>query len=163
MEYLNFEKSGLITILIPLNFLIGEYTLFFRLRGWNRKIIHFVIAVISLINVAVLILSGENPYYPFSIFGGMLIGIVQSEWNYRKVDKLTVLDKIEVMLKAGRALMGVIVLFIVLAVRLLYPQMFLGLPLIERIFSYFVLNVWAFEMIVFNIVLITKYHFTTFS
>lgn len=89
MEYLNFEKSGLIIILIPLNFLIGEYTLFFRLRGWNRKIIHFVIAVISLINVAVLILSGENPYYPFSIFGGMLIGIVQSEWNYRKVDKLT--------------------------------------------------------------------------
>lgn len=29
-------------------------------------------------------------------------------------------------MKAGRALMGVIVLFIVLAVRLLYPQMFLG-------------------------------------
>ena len=159
MEYLNFEKSGLITILIPLNFLIGEYTLFFRLRGWNRKIIHVVIAVISLIIVAVLILSGEDIYYPFSIFGG----IVQSEWNYRKVDKLTVLDKIEVMLKAGRALMGVIVLFIVLAVRLLYPQMFLGLPLIERIFSYFILNVWAFEMIVLNIVLITKYHFTTFS
>lgn len=75
MEYLYFEKSGLITILIPLNFLIGEYTLFFRLRGWNRKIIHFVIAVISLINVAVLILSGEDTYYPFSIFGGMLIGI----------------------------------------------------------------------------------------
>ena len=63
------------------------------------------------------------------------------------------------MLKAGRALMGVIILFIVLAVRLLYPQMFLGLPLIERIFSYFVLNVWAFEMIVFNIVLITKYKY----
>ena len=159
MEYLNFEKSGLITILLPLNFLIGEYTLFFRLRGWNRKIIHFVIAVIDLIFVAVLIFSGEDPYYPFIIFGGMLIGIAQSEWNYRKVDELTVLDKIEVMLKAGRVLMGVIVLFIVLAVRLLYPQMFLGLPLIERIFSYFVLSVWAFEMIVFNIVLITKYKY----
>lgn len=159
MEYLNFEKSGLITILIPLNFLIGEYTLFFRLRGWNRKIIHFVIAVIDLIFVVVLIFSGEDPYYPFIIFGGMLIGIAQSEWNYRKVDKLTVLDKIEVMLKAGRVLMGVIVLFIVLAVRLLYPQMFLGLPLIERVFSYFVLTVWAFEMIVFNIVLITKYKY----
>lgn len=37
--------------------------------------------------------------------------------------------------------------------------MFLGLPLIERIFSYFVLTVWAFEMIVFNIVLITKYKY----
>lgn len=159
MEYLDFEKSGLITILIPLNFLIGEYTLFFRLRGWNRKIIHFVIAVIDLIFVVVLIFCGDEPYYPFIIFGGMLIGIAQSEWNYRKVDKLTVLDKFEVMLKAGRVLMGVIVLFIALAVRLLYPQMFLGLPLIERIFSYFVLTVWAFEMIVFNIVLIIKYKY----
>ena len=70
------EKSVLITILIPLNFLIGEYTLFFRLRGWNQKIVHVVIAGISLIIVAVLILSGEDLYYPFSIFGGMLIGIV---------------------------------------------------------------------------------------
>ncbi len=157
MEYLNFEKSGLITILIPLNFLIGEYTLFFRLRGWKRKIIHFVIAVIDLFFVAVLIFCGENLYYPFSIFGGMLIGIAQSEWNYRKVGKLTVLDKIEVMLKAGRVLMGVIVFFMVLVVRLLYPQIFLGLPLIERFFSYFILTVWALEMIVFNIAIITKY------
>ena len=31
MEYLNFEKSGLITILIPLNFLIGEYLNFILL------------------------------------------------------------------------------------------------------------------------------------
>ena len=159
MEYLNFDKSGLITILIPLNFLIGEYTLFFRLHEWNRKKIHFVIAMIDLIFVVLLIFSGEAPYYPFIILGGMLIGITQSEWDYRKVDKLTVLDKTEVTLKAGRALMGVIILFIVLAVRLFYPQMFLGLPLMERIFSYFVLIVWAFEMIIFNIVLITKYKY----
>ena len=32
MEYLNLEKGGLITILIPLNLLIGEYTLFFLLE-----------------------------------------------------------------------------------------------------------------------------------
>ena len=48
MEYLNLEKSGLITILIPLNFLIGEYTLFFRLNGWSRKIIHLITGVIDL-------------------------------------------------------------------------------------------------------------------
>lgn len=157
MEYLNYKISGLVTILIPLNFLIGEYTLFFRLSGWNRKIIHFLIVVIDLIFVGVLIFSGLDPYYPFITFGGMLVGIVQSEWNYRKVDKLKVLDRIEVMLKAGRVLIGVVVLFIVLVVRLLYPQMFLGLPLIERIFSYCILAVWAFEMIVFNIVIIKKY------
>ena len=157
MEYLEIEKSGLITIMIPLNFLIGEYTLFFRLLGWKRKIIHFVIVVIDLIFAGALIFSGEDVYYPFIIFGGMLIGIVQSEWSYRKVDKLIALDRIELMLKAGRVLMGVIVLFIVLAVRLLYPQMFLELPLIACIFSYCILAVWVFEMIVFNIVLITKY------
>lgn len=48
MEYLNLEKGGLITILIPLNLLIGEYTLFFRLNGWSRKIIHLITGVIDL-------------------------------------------------------------------------------------------------------------------
>ena len=76
MEYLNFEKSGLITILIPLNFLIGEYTLFFRLNGWSRKIIHLITGVIDLFFVVATIASGEHPYYPFVIFGGMLIGII---------------------------------------------------------------------------------------
>lgn len=67
MEYLNFEKSGLITILIPLNFLIGEYTLFFRLNGWSRKIIHLITGVIDLFFVVATIASGEHPYYPFVI------------------------------------------------------------------------------------------------
>ena len=78
MEYLNFEKSGLITILIPLNFLIGEYTLFFRLNGWSRKIIHLITGVIDLFFVVATIASGEHPYYPFVIFGGMLIDAVFS-------------------------------------------------------------------------------------
>jgi len=72
MEYLNFEKSGLITILIPLNFLIGEYTLFFRLNGWSRKIIHLITGVIDLFFVVATIASREHPYYSFVIFGGML-------------------------------------------------------------------------------------------
>ncbi len=73
MEYLNLEKSGLITILIPLNFLIGEYTLFFRLNGWSRKIIHLITGVIDLFFVVAIIASREHPYYSFVIFGGMLL------------------------------------------------------------------------------------------
>ena len=98
MDYLNFEKSGLITILIPLNFLIGEYTLFFRLNGWSRKIIHLITGVIDLFFVVATIASGEHPYYPFVIFGGMLIGIIQSEWRYREFSEETnCWDKIDIL------------------------------------------------------------------
>ena len=107
MEYLNFEKSGLITILIPLNFLIGEYTLFFRLNGWSRKIIHLITGVIDLFFVVATIASGEHPYYPFVIFGGMLIGIIQSEWRYREFSEETnYWDKIDILFKKGRIFVG---------------------------------------------------------
>ena len=108
MEYLNMEKSGLITILIPLNFLIGEYTLFFRLNGWSRKIIHLITVVIDL------------------------------------------------LLKKGRILLGAILIIIELVGRMLYPSMFMGLPLITRIFSYIILAVLPIEIIVFNSFLVKK-------
>lgn len=124
MEYLNLEKGGLITILIPLNLLIGEYTLFFRLNGWSRKIIHLITGVIDLFFVVATIASGEHPYYPFVIFGGMLIGIIQSEWCYRKISEETNLSKIDILLKKGRILLGTILIIIEIVIRMLYPSMF---------------------------------------
>lgn len=97
MEYLNLEKGGLITILIPLNLLIGEYTLFFRLNGWSRKIIHLITGVIDLFFVVAIIASREHPYYSFVIFGGMLVGIIQSEWCYRKISEETNWSKIDIL------------------------------------------------------------------
>ena len=156
MEYLNFEKSGLITILIPLNFLIGEYTLFFRLNGWSRKIIHLITGVIDLFFVVATIASGEHPYYPFVIFGGMLIGIIQSEWRYRKISEETNWSKIDILFKKGRILLGAILIIIEIVVRMLYPSMFMRLPLITRIFSYIILAVLPIEMIAFNSFLVKK-------
>ena len=124
MEYLNLEKGGLITILIPLNLLIGEYTLFFRLNGWSRKIIHLITGVIDLFFVVATIASGEHPYYPFVIFGGMLIGIIQSEWCYRKISEETNLSKIDILLKKGRILLEAILIIIEIVIRMLYPSMF---------------------------------------
>ena len=130
MEYLNLEKGGLITILIPLNLLIGEYTLFF-----------------------------EHPYYPFVIFGGMLIGIIQSEWRYREFSEETnCWDKIDILFKKGRILLGAILIIIEIVVRMLYPSMFMGLPLITRIFSYIILAVLPIEIIVFNSFLVKKHN-----
>ena len=156
MEYLNLEKSGLITILIPLNFLIGEYTLFFRLNGWSRKIIHLITGVIDLFFVVATIASGEHPYYPFVIFGGMLIGIIQSEWCYRKISEETNWSKIDILLKKGRILLGAILIIIEIVIRMSYPSMFMVLPLITRIFSYIILAVLPIEIIVFNSFLVKK-------
>ena len=156
MEYLNFEKSGLITILIPLNFLIGEYTLFFHLNGWSRKIIHLITGVIDLFFVVATIASGEHPYYPFVIFGGMLIGIIQSEWRYRKISEETNWSKIDILFKKGRILLGAILIIIEIVIRILYPSMFMGLPLITGIFSYIILAVLPIEMIAFNSFLVKK-------
>lgn len=156
MEYLNLEKGGLITILIPLNLLIGEYTLFFRLNGWSRKIIHLITGVIDLFFVVATIASGEHPYYSFVIFGGMLIGIIQSEWRYRKISEETNWSKIDILLKKGRILLGAILIIIEIVVRMLYPSMFMVLPLITRIFSYIILAVLPIEIIVFNSFLVKK-------
>lgn len=158
MEYLNLEKGGLITILIPLNLLIGEYTLFFRLNGWSRKIIHLITGVIDLFFVVATIASGEHPYYPFVIFGGMLIGIIQSEWCYREISEETNLSKIDILLKKGRILLGVILIIIEIVIRMSYPSMFMVLPLITRIFSYIILAVLPIEMIAFNSFLVKKHN-----
>ena len=159
MEYLNLEKGGLITILIPLNLLIGEYTLFFRLNGWSRKIIHLITGVIDLFFVVATIASGEHPYYPFVIFGGMLIGIIQSEWCYRKISEETnCWDKIDILFKKGRIWMGVILIIIEIVIRMSYPSMFMVLPLITRIFSYIILAVLPIEVIVFNCFLVKKHN-----
>ena len=159
MEYLNLEKGGLITILIPLNLLIGEYTLFFRLNGWSRKIIHLITGVIDLFFVVATIASGEHPYYPFVIFGGMLIGIIQSEWCYRKISEETnCWDKIDILFKKGRIWMGVILIIIEIVIRMSYPSMFMVLPLITCIFSYIILAVLPIEVIVFNCFLVKKHN-----
>ena len=156
MEYLNLEKGGLITILIPLNLLIGEYTLFFRLNGWSRKIIHLITGVIDLFFVVATIASREHPYYSFVIFGGMLVGIIQSEWCYRKISEETNLSKIDILLKKGRILLGAILIIIEIVIRMSYPSMFMVLPLITRIFSYIILAVLPIEIIVFNSFLVKK-------
>jgi hypothetical protein len=112
----------------------------------------------DLFFVVVTIASGEHPYYPFVIFGGMLIGIIQSEWCYREISEETNLSKIDILLKKGRILLGAILIIIEIVIRMLYPSMFIGLPLITRIFSYIILAVLPIEIIVFNSFLVKKHN-----
>lgn len=55
----------------------------------------------------------------------MLIGIIQSEWCYRKISEETnCWDKIDILFKKGRIWMGVILIIIEIVIRMLYPSMF---------------------------------------
>ena len=54
----------------------------------------------------------------------MLIGIIQSEWCYRKISEETNLSKIDILLKKGRILLGAILIIIEIVIRMLYPSMF---------------------------------------
>lgn len=60
----------------------------------------------ALFFVVATIASGEHPYYPFVIFGGMLIGIIQSEWCYREISEETNLSKIDILFKKGENFVG---------------------------------------------------------
>ena len=113
----------------------------------------------DLFFVVATIASREHPYYPFVIFGGMLIGIIQSEWRYREFSEETnYWDKIDILFKKGRILLGAILIIIEIVVRMLYPSMFMGLPLITRIFAYIILAVLPIEIIVFNSFLVKKHN-----
>ena len=96
-------------------------------------------------------------YYTRGKCYGMLIGIIQSEWRYREFSEETnCWDKIDILFKKGRILLGAILIIIEIVVRMLYPSMFMGLPLITRIFSYIILAVLPIEIIVFNSFLVKK-------
>lgn len=112
----------------------------------------------DLFFVVAIIASGEHPYYPFVIFGGMLIGIIQSEWCYREISEETNLSKIDILFKKGRILLGAILIIIEIVIRMSYPSMFMVLPLITRIFSYIILAVLPIEVIVFNCFLVKKHN-----
>ena len=56
--------------------------------------------MIDLFFVVAIIASREQLYYSFVIFCGMLIGIIQSEWGYRKISEETNLGKIDILTKA---------------------------------------------------------------
>ncbi len=60
----------------------------------------------DLFFVVAIIAGREHPYYSFVIFGGMLVGIIQSEWCYRKISEETNWSKIDILFKKGENFVG---------------------------------------------------------
>ena len=159
MEYLSIGKSGLLTIMLPLNFLVGEYVLYFKLRGKSRKIIHSIVTLICISIVIFLIAIQDDPYYPFIIFGATIIGIIQCELSYKKIDKAECFDEIDYILKMLKIVFGVGILFIIPIIRMKLSFVFLNLPLPDRYIAYFILIALGLEHIVLNGLLIKKFYY----
>ena len=157
MEYLSLGKSGLFTILIPLNFLINEYTLYLKLCGKSRKLIHGIMLGIVLILTIFWAYIGDHPYYMFILAGGTIVGILQSEFSHRNEGAISGLNEVDRFLKRLRIMTGCLILPFTFFVRFHWPAIFLDLPVNDRYLAYGILGVLSFEVICFNCSLLLKY------
>lgn len=80
MKYFTVQGSCLISILIPINYLIGEYTKWFVRK--NKKELKrkwdVAIVLIGIVLTAYYIYLSIDPYIPFVFMGGILVGIVEN-------------------------------------------------------------------------------------
>ncbi len=80
MEYLGIQESCLVSILIPLNFAVGEYVIWFKKKGYNKSriIANVFIIVVGVIITLCLAKKHTDPYIPFIFMGGIIVAIVQN-------------------------------------------------------------------------------------
>ncbi len=82
MEYFTLQGSCLISILIPLNLAIGDYTLWFKKNNAIRykRITDVVLLLIGGLLSIYLIKKRVDPYIPFIFFAGILVAIIQNSF-----------------------------------------------------------------------------------
>lgn len=82
MEYFTLQGSCLISILIPINLAIGDYTLWFRKNNAIRykRITDVMLLLIGGLLSIYLIKKSVDPYIPFIFFAGILVAIIQNSF-----------------------------------------------------------------------------------
>lgn len=86
MKYFTIQGSCLLSILIPLNFAIGEYTIWLKRNGCKKfkRNVDVFLVVIGMLLTLYFIKSGLDPYLPFIFMGGIITAIVQNSILTRK-------------------------------------------------------------------------------
>ena len=159
MDYLDIGRSGIWTIMLPINILIGEYTLYFKLNGRSRKNTHIIMSSICLLTVVILKYIGNHPYYLVALILSTFGGIIQQEWIWRDEKEIITFNKVDIFLKGIKICMGIIILFIIPVIRMKLSFVFLNLPLPDRYIAYFILIALGLEHIVLNGLLIKKFYY----
>ncbi len=154
MEYLGVE-GGLLAYMLPLNFLIGEYTIYLKLHNKRRLYIHLAILAISVLASYLSYRTSKEPYYPFTICGSVLIGIIQNELKYRKRVWDSDDHELELLVDEMKMILGILP-FLMILIRPIYTSILGVLPDVVQRYSEIVVIVLGIELITFNYILQKK-------
>ncbi len=154
MEYLG-TRGGLLAYMLPLNFLIGEYTIYLKLHNKRRLHIHLVILVISVLVSYLSYMTNKELYYSFTICGSVLIGIIQNELKFRKRVWDSDDHELEFLVDEMKMILGILP-FLMVLIRPIYTSIFEVLPGVVRGYSEIVMILLGIELITFNYILQKK-------
>jgi len=84
MEYLTLKTSCLVSIMIPINFAVGEYILFSKEKKIAHWPIDIVLIVVSSVMAYTLHKKGFDPYLSFILVGSIVVAIMENSLFYRK-------------------------------------------------------------------------------
>lgn len=158
MNYYSIAGSCLLSILVPLNFAVGCYVLFFHEKGKKTSIFIYDIFVfaVALVGMIICINRKTDPYVPFIIIGGAVVAIIQSHVSYRKVDKRNdCLNDLEMFIKKIKLLFGVFLIIMP------HCDFFESAILVEagievKIACYIIYTFWGLEEIIINLTYLRK-------
>ena len=151
MKYFTIQGSCLISILIPLNFAVGEYTAWLKKNGHKncKMILDIFLLAIGMLLTLHFIKSGLDPYLPFIFMGGIIVAIVQNSILTLKEKEICENGLIEKIFKYVGAIVGIVIGGLPYT-KIFYNTVLRGCGKEVIIICYTIYLLWGFEKIIFN-------------
>lgn len=112
MEYYTIQGSCLFSILLPLNFWIGDYSIWLKQRGMKKSVLFadILVFVIGIGITVCLIRKKIDPYISFVFMGGIVVAIIQNCLISRKVGhRKEPYNELELLFKYINIVLGVFI------------------------------------------------------
>lgn len=149
MEYITLQGSCLISILIPINFAVGEYSKFLKEIGLKKYYADIIVLLLGAIITGKLVRNNIDPYVSFIFMGGIIVAIVQNTLIYRKtVKRVNTINHVEKILKLIEIAVGAIII-ILPHINIFYIWFLDGTNKVIHILCYFIYFFWGIEKILF--------------
>jgi len=154
MNYFSLSGSCLFSIMIPENLLIGCYVKFFKNNGIKNvylNMVHICVLLLGGAGICICVTQNTEPYIPFVLFGGLIVGIVQSMISYRRIENYqTNILFAKSFLSWMKIIFGVVIIFV--PFHFIFQNYILHFVCKEvRFFCCFIYLVWGMEEILFNL------------
>lgn len=112
--YFRMQESCLISIMIPLNFAVGDYAIWLKDNGYKnyKMIVDLLLFVIGMGITGYLINEHLDPYIPFIFMGGIVIAIIQNSILIRGREEKQEWYDFEYVLKGFGIVLGFLIVCI---------------------------------------------------